>query len=205
MTPSGTTHSTGLRRPGDPRVWGAGIGAIGATVFVLANRDLLGTPWAPLALAAYAVALALFVWAVLLLVRDFGPLPQPRTNPLVVYLAAVAFELGLIYVGSQLLERIGLIELRPALIVLAVGLHFIPFAWVFRLPLFMPLAIVMSVLGVVGLILGATVNTVFAPAIAVVTGVAMLLIIAHDAWSARAARAAAPAQAFANSGEGISG
>ncbi|MDO5535504.1 MAG: hypothetical protein Q4F65_12760, partial [Propionibacteriaceae bacterium] len=170
MTPPEMSVAPGYRRPADPRIWGAGIGAIGASVFVLSYRDLLGSPWSTVALAAYVVAAAAFVWAVLFVERRFEALARPRANPWLVYLGAVLFEVALIAVGTMLLERVGRLDLRPVLIVLAVGLHFIPFAWVFRLPLFLPLASIMSVLDVLGLLLGAFVHPVFSPAVAVLTG-----------------------------------
>ena len=42
-------------------------------------------------------------------------------------------------------------------------------------------------LGLLGLGLGALVDPVFAPAVAVVTGVVMLLVLSYSSWSVRAA------------------
>lgn len=60
----------------------------------------------------------------------------------------------LIRVGSALLPDGRVDEIRPALIVIAVGLHFLPFAAAFHTPLITWLGSLMFVMGTVGLALG---------------------------------------------------
>lgn len=71
------------------------------------------------------------------------------------------------------------------MIVLAVGLHFLPFARAFDTPMFTRLGVVMTVLGGTGLLLGLAWTATAAAVAAVVTGLVMLVIITDDALSDR--------------------
>jgi hypothetical protein len=175
----------GLQHLGHPRVWGAVIGAVGGSVFVHANRGELPAAVSMGALVVWAAALAVFVWAVLITPRLFAPLePLPRSAAWV-YFLSVAGMLAGIQLGRFALDAVERVDVFPCVIVLAVGLHFLPFARAFATPMFTRLGLLMAVLGVVGLVLGLAWTGTAAAAAAVVTGVVMLLVISQDAWSGR--------------------
>lgn len=171
----------GIRQIGDPRVWGTIVGAAGGSVFVLANRGDLADPWPAVAVAAWAGALVAYVWFVLVARRELGPVGPVGRGAGLVYLGSVVGMVVLIRVGSVLLEHEERIELRPALIVGAVGLHFLPFAAAFHTALFKTLGSFLVVLGSVGIALGWTWRDHAAAGAAVVAGIVMLLVIAADA------------------------
>lgn len=167
-------------------MWGTIIGAVGATVFVMANRDLLSAPWPLLAVIGWAVVLLAYVTFVFVVPRTFPPIQMVGAKGGFVYLASVAGMLLLIRFGTLGLDSAGKSDLRPALIVVAVGLHFLPFAAAFHTPMFTLLGVIMAVLGSVGLALGWVWDERAAAALAVISGIVMLAVIAGDA--ARAAR-----------------
>ncbi len=140
---------------------------------------------------AWAAAFLAYLW--LTFVRPQVPEPvQPvRRSAGLVYLASVVGMLALIRVGSEVLDAQrgadGLV-LRPALIVVAVGLHFLPFASAFHAPVFTRLGLLVGALGVVGLVLGWAWDERAAPAAAVVTGIVMLVVIAGAAAPPRVPR-----------------
>ncbi|MBM9459103.1 hypothetical protein JK386_04255 [Nocardioides sp. zg-536] len=175
----------GLARVPDPRVWGTLVGAAGGTVFVLANRGDLPGPLPGIAVAAWALTVAAYVWFVLVVPRPFGPVPQVRRSAGLVYLTGVVGMLVLIRVGSLLLEDADRTELRPALIVVAVGLHFLPFASAFHTPLFTVLGLLMPAIGGVGLVLGWAWDGDAGAWAAVIAGLTMLTLIASDAAPTR--------------------
>lgn len=162
-------------------MWGSIVGAVGATVFVWANRGALSAPWSGLAVAAWAVGLAAYVVTVFVLPRRFPAPPPVRRSAGLVYLASVGGMLVLINLGRLVLERSAHEDLQPALIVLAVGAHFLPFAAAFHTPMFRRLGAVMVALGVLGLLLGLWWTSTAAPSVAVVAGLVMLALISSDA------------------------
>lgn len=164
----------GLHRIRDPHVWGTVVGAVGGTVFVMANREDLSSPWASIAAALWAGALIGYIWFVFVAPRLFDEALPAAPHAGLIYLGSVAGMLALIRVGTT--------ELRPAIIVVAVGLHFFPFAWAFHMPMFAVLGSVMVVLGVAGLATGA------AEAAAVASGIAMIVVITADAARTRRPR-----------------
>lgn len=174
-------RARGLHRLQDPRVWGTTVGAAGGTVFVLANRGALGGPWSEIAAAMWAGALIAYVWFVFVARRSFDEVRSPAPHAAVIYLGSVAGMLVLIRFGTALLDHVGATELRPAIIVIAVGLHFFPFASAFHTPMFHVLGTVMVVLGSAGLGLGAITDGTAASSAAVTSGIAMLGVIAWDA------------------------
>ncbi len=143
-----------MRRPWDPRVWGTIVGAVGATGFVMVNRGDLPAPWPVVALLAWAVALGVYLWVVFAAPRDFAATAPVASRAGLVYLGSVVGMLLLIRVGTASLDGSGHTGLRPALIVVAVGLHFLPFAAAFHTPTFTRLALLMTLIGAVGLTLG---------------------------------------------------
>lgn len=187
MTSSGGTtdlvRSRGLARPWDPRVWGTVVGAVGATVFVWVSAGELPGPAPVVARVLWAVGLAAYVVEVFVRPRRFAPVEPLSRWAGAVYLASVVGMLLLVRLGTALLPDGRGEELRPALIVLAVGLHFLPFARAFHAPVFVWLGGVMGVLGVAGLVAGVLWTPVAAAAAAVLAGLVMLALIALDARS----------------------
>lgn len=183
---SAPARSRGIHRLWDPRVWGTTVGAAGATVFVVANRGTLATPWPAVATILWAGALLAYVWCVFVLPRAFGEMGPVGTRAGLTYLGSVVGMLVLIRLGTVVLDDTGRAGLRPALIVVAVGLHFLPFAKAFHTPMFGPLGSLMNVLGATGLVLGWVWDERAAAVSALVTGIVMLVVIAADAWRLRA-------------------
>lgn len=184
-------RTRGIQRVWDPRVWGTIIGAAGSTVFVLAYRGELETPWTVVAVIIWAVALLAYIILVFLTPRVFTQINRVGAKSGVIYLGSVVGMLLLIRLGTLVLENADKTGLRPALIVVAVGLHFLPFAAAFHTPMFTPLGVIMVVLGAAGLVLGWFWDPRAAAAMAVFSGVVMLSIIAGDAAHPRAQPATA--------------
>lgn len=166
---------------------GSVVGLIGATVFVLVNRGGLPGVWSTLALVAYLAALAFYVWAVWLRPTSALPAGQaPRPRAGLVYLAAVAGMLLLFFLGRLSLDAVDREGLMPAVIVLGVGLHFVPFAAAFRAPVFAVLGWVLAGVGLAGLLFGwLGAGAVAAAATAVTAGVVMLAVMGAGALAAR--------------------
>ncbi len=175
-------RTRGILRMWDPRVWGTLIGAAGATVFVMAYRGELVAPWPVIAVVAWAVALVAYMVFVFGTRRVFTKMNRVGAGSGFIYLGSVAGMLLLIRLGSLVLENTDRADLRPALIVVALGLHFLPFAVAFHTPMFTPLGVIMAVLGVVGLMLGWFWDPRAAAGMAVIGGIIMLGIIAADAF-----------------------
>lgn len=151
----------------DPRRIGALAGLVGAVTFVSSYAAGLH----PVAAVASHVLVVVLVVATLGMLfvrpRDLGPFVPPSRVAIGVYLLCVVGELALIRVGTDALVHAGREELRPALIVLVVGLHFLPFAWAFHERMFSWLGAMLVVLGGVGLL------TAAAELVAVTAGLAM--------------------------------
>ncbi|MEO5609249.1 MAG: hypothetical protein ABIQ61_14650 [Ornithinibacter sp.] len=171
----------GIQRVWDPRVWGTIIGAVGASVFVMANRVDLPGALPLVALLTWAVAFAAYVWCVFVARRAFGPVPPVGRPSGLVYVASVLGMLLLIRLGTAVVDAADRPGLRPAVIVVAVGLHFLPFAAAFHTPMFTRLGTLMALIGAIGLGLGWLLDPRWAAAAAVLTGVVMLVMIAADA------------------------
>ncbi|NLJ53494.1 MAG: hypothetical protein GX344_05090 [Intrasporangiaceae bacterium] len=102
---------------------------------------------------------------------------QPAPRALLVYAASVVGMIALIRLGRWFLGEQGRPELASAVIVISVGLHLLPFAAAFRAPVFRTLGWVMTALGVLGLMIGWLTTGTAAAAVAVITGVVMLVVI----------------------------
>lgn len=128
------------------RQLGAIIGAVGGLVFVLVNSgDLPGA----LLLRALGVAGFVFVVGHALLRVPPAP-PQPSSRALRTYSLCLVAEFAAIPIGAALLNRWSHAELVPVWVVLVVGLHFVPFAGAFRLPLFGWLGLTLVAIALVG-------------------------------------------------------
>ena len=161
-----------------PLLVGSTVGAAGGSTFVLANASALDTPWPGPALVAWSV-LALGWLAATFLRRHEPAGPPPRRHALVVYAVSVVAMLVLIRIATTALDALGAEHLRPAAIAVAVGLHFLPFAWAFPAAsrLFGVLGVVVATLGGAGLLLGLLGAPTAGAAAAVLAGLAMLALI----------------------------
>lgn len=171
----------GIRHLLHPQVIGAVIGGSGASVFVHANRGALPGAWPTVALAAWAVALLVCAWAVLLRPRRLADVAPPAPRAGLVYLASVLGMLVMFAVGRRVLDAVDRPELMPAVVVIGVGLHFVPFARTFAAPVFGTLGWTLAAIGVAGLLLGLVVGAVWVAVAAVLAGLSMLLLMAWDA------------------------
>jgi len=160
-----------------PQLIGTVIGAIGATAFVHANRGTLPGPWPVIAVLAWAVALVTLVWAALVRPRSLPVLAPPGPRAGLVYVASVIAMLVVIAAGGAVVRAAGRPELQPVVVVIAVGLHFVPFAAAFRAPVFTVLGWCLVAIGVVGLLLGLAAGAVAVAGAAVVTGLVMLVLM----------------------------
>lgn len=171
----------GITTPMHPQVLGGLVGAAGASAFVLVNRTRLADPWPAVALVLWLVALAGYAWMALLRPRALPELVPPSPRAGAVYGAAVVGMLVLIVAGSALLRATGHGDLQPALVAVAVGLHFIPFASAFRAPVFRLLGGAVAAVGAAGLALGLVVGGPAAAGAAVLAGLVMLVVMTADA------------------------
>ncbi len=187
----------------DPRRWGSLIGLIGGLVFIGSYSSVLGAAvstvaWAAGVVLVLAALSAHYVWPVAL-----GPMARPSRSALATYVACVAGELALISLGSRALTAAGDGELRPGLIAAVVGLHFIPFAWAFNERMFFWLGGLVCGLGATGLLAGALGVGHAAEALAVLSGLVMLIVITVYARG-RFAPAALPGNRRGDQGAGTS-
>ncbi|MFP7833628.1 hypothetical protein [Marisediminicola sp. LYQ134] len=156
----------------DPRRIGALVGLVGACVFVFSYTAGFTDALSAAARIVVVVASVATLWFLFGSPRDLGRFVPARRWQIGVYLLAVVIEFVLIAVGSRWLGSIGAADLRPALIALAVGLHFIPFAWAFAERMFFVLGATLVALGAVGLLVGTATGALVA---AVTSGVVMAL------------------------------
>jgi hypothetical protein len=183
-------RTTGARRYGpaageppllvDPRRWGGLIGLVGGSVFV-SSAPALGPVAAALAVAAAAVGVLAALHAHYVRPVPLGPLVRPRRSALAVYGGCVLGQVALIVVGSRALATAGLGQLQPALVVAAVGLHFVPFAWAFQERVFLLLGWSLAAIGAAGLVAGLLGVPLAGDAAAVLAGLAMIGIVALHA------------------------
>lgn len=137
----------------DPRRIGAVAGLIGAAVFVFSYVDGAGAVPAIAAKAALIAVAATALWFLFVRPRWLGAFLPPKPWSIGIYVLCVVGELALIRLGSDALTAADASELRPALIALVVGVHFVPFAWAFRERMFYLLGCALIVLGGLGMLL----------------------------------------------------
>jgi hypothetical protein len=167
---------------------GALIGAIGGVVFVLANAGALGSPASVVLRVVGVAAFAVVLWWSVLRRGAAQPGPPPAPGALRTYLLCVVGEVLAIPLGAQLLVRaVGRPELVLPWVVLVVGVHFLPFARTFRVPLFAALAWSLVVLGLLGGALAVAVGPVLASAAGVLAGFVLLAFAAAGGSRRRAA------------------
>jgi hypothetical protein len=121
------------------------------------------------------VAFGVVLWWSVLRTGAGSPGPQPSPDALRTYLVCLVGEVVAIPLGAQVLVRaVGRPELVLPWVVLVVGVHFLPFARTFRVPLFAGLAWTLVVLGLLGGVLAVVVGPVLASATGVVAGFVLL-------------------------------
>lgn len=183
---SSSATRRGLNQPLHPSVTGSIVGLVGGSLFMLANRGALPGPWPMLALVAWVVLAAATVWAVFLARRGLSELPAPHPRAGMVYGLAMLGMVALFLLSrplSLLLSQVAGQDptaIQPALIVLAVGAHFLPFARVFHAPVFGRLGAALCLLALAGAGLAAIFGAPWGSATAVAAGAVMLgaLVIA---------------------------
>jgi len=154
----------------DPRRIGAVVGLVGAVTFVFSYAGGLHAA-AAVTVQVLVVALVVATLGMLFVSpRGLGRFVPPTRVAIGVYLSCVVGELALIRIGTDALIHTGRDELRPALIVLVVGLHFLPFAWALHEHMFSWLGAMLVVLGAVGLLAAAEL-------VAVIAGLAMSVVL----------------------------
>ncbi|WP_298253782.1 DUF7010 family protein [uncultured Arthrobacter sp.] len=158
----------------DPRRTGTLIGLVGACVFVFSYTPGFSDPLSVVARIVVIAAVSATLWFLFVTPRFLGPFIPPRGWHVGVYVLCVLGEFALIAGGSRWLETMGRLELRPALIALVVGLHFLPFAWAFKEHMFYTLGGVLVLFGGLGLLIGTQASALGA---AVGSGVIMALIL----------------------------
>lgn len=182
MPPEQRDLMTQGRHPADPRRVGATIPVIGGVVFVATNLEVIFGPWRWVLLSLVLALAAVTLWG--LHVRR-APLGRPErlgTGSWFAYLASVAFMLVGINLGSQWAASTGHDALRPAIIATFVGLHFLPFAWAFKVPMIALLGVVVAVIGGLGVLLGLTVDPSAAAWMTILAGFAQIAVIAQWVW-----------------------
>lgn len=175
------TAAPGIARFLHPFVLGDVIAMAGASAFVLVNRDALPDPWRDASLIAWVAGLGACIWFALLRPRilpDPGP-PHRFAGP--IYLASVVGMIVMMAGGGWVVRTAGLPHLQPAVVVTAVGLHFIPFAWVFGARVFAIVGGALSVVGICAVGLGLMAGPVPVAAGAVTAGLLMLAFRVGDA------------------------
>lgn len=150
---------------------GSVIGAVAGLVFVLANAGEL-----PAAAAFRIAGLITFVLVGIVLRRGPGTEPaHPSRTAMRTYLLCVAGEVVAIPVGALVLRTLdGPPELVVVWVVLVVGVHFLPFARAFGMPVFGLLAWTLIALAAAGGALTSAVDAGAGPWTAVAAGFVLL-------------------------------
>ena len=163
----------------DPRRIGAVIGLVGACNFVFSYAGGIGK--APALVAKFLVSLLALtaLGALFVIPKWLGPFVAPRGWAIGVYGLCVVGEIALIGTGSKWLTASDKTVLRPALIALVVGLHFLPFAWAFKERMFYVLGGALVLFGLIGLLFGTETGALMA---AVASGLVMAALISAYAW-----------------------
>lgn len=150
------------------------IGAIGGAVFVLVNAGALGSP---VSIVLRIVGMVVFVatlWYAVIRTRSHPTGPRPPATALRVYWLCVVAEVVSIPVGAQILVRVfDRPDLTLVWVVLVVGVHFLPFARAFRVPLFTGLGAALVAVAVIGGLVTMT-SPVGAPLAGVTAGFVLL-------------------------------
>lgn len=113
---------------------------------------------------------------------------MPPRSALRTYWLCVIAEVVAIPVGAQFLIRVfDRSDVVLVWVVFVVGAHFLPFARAIRLPLFIPLAVGRTVVGVIGTVISLLTSPLGAPAAGVTAGFLFLIFAARGGSERRAA------------------
>ncbi|MBW0116665.1 hypothetical protein [Pseudonocardia abyssalis] len=126
---------------------GALVGGSFGLVYVLVNAGALGSPTGPVLQVAGVLA---FVTLVVLTFRGRGAGPGERPHFDRLYWLVVLGEVAAIFLGSQVLNALGLPPLPWVTIV--VGLHLLPLARMWKAPVLGRAGVVLALLGAAGLV-----------------------------------------------------
>ena len=164
---------------------GSVVGAVAGLVFVLADSGGL-----PAATALRSAGVVAFVLVIVLLRRGpAGEPPRPSRTALRPYWLCVLGGVVAIPLGALVIRTLdGPSELAVVWVVLVVGVHFLPFARAFGLPVFDLLARALSTVALVGGGLTLAVDAAAGPWTAVVAGFVLLAFAATGPRLSRAAR-----------------
>lgn len=188
-----TPHARGIAHPMHPAVLGAVIGMLGGSMFMLVSRPELPGPWPTITLIAWIALLAAAAWAVFLAPRRLRDVGAPSRFAGPIYGASVLGMVVLIIASPHLVRALGIEAAQPAVVVMAVGLHFIPFAVAFGARVFAWLGWALTAIGLAGVLAAAGVGHPAGAVSAVLAGAAMLAFLAVDARRGAPAPVAAPA------------
>lgn len=174
----------------DPRRIGALVGLVGAFVFVFSYSDGLGAAVAVIAKVLVVLLILAAVAVLFVRPRWIGPFVPPKPLAIGVYLLCVVGEFALIALGTRALIALDLAGLRPALIALVVGVHFLPFAWAFGERMFVLLGTALFLLGAAGLLIA---SDTAAQVVAVASGLVMAgLVVGYGLGAFARAEATTP-------------
>ncbi len=176
-----STHARGIAHPMHPAVLGAVVGMVGGSLFMLLSRPELPSPWPTVTLVAWLVLLAAAAWAVFLAPRRLRDVGAPSRHAGPIYGLSVLGMVALIIASPHLVRALGIEAAQPAVVVMAVGLHFIPFASAFGARVFAWLGGALTAIGLAGVIAAAVVGAPAGAVAAVLAGAAMLAFLAVDA------------------------
>lgn len=160
-----------------PSVSGSIVGMVGASAFMLISRPELPEPLRVPVMAAWLLLLAATAWAVLLRRRVLPDLRPPEPSAGLVYFVSVAAMVFLIILAPGIVRTLDIAPAQPALVVLTVGLHFIPFATAFHAPVFGRLGIALSLVGLAGIIAAIVWGPPWGSLCAVTAGVVMFVVL----------------------------
>jgi hypothetical protein len=112
---------------GKQSMWLAATGAIFACGWALYAASLLPIVWK---IAVTLAALAITIWLIVR-ARGGGGAWRARRGTRALFLANLAFEILLLNIALAVLMRVGRLDLLIPGIAAAVGVHFLPMAWIF--------------------------------------------------------------------------
>ncbi len=155
---------------------GSLIGSIGGLVFVLINAGSLAAPLDTVLRVLGGLAFAAVVWFAVARPRaGVAPAGPPSRRAIRVYGTSVTAMALAIPVGAGLINNVlHRPELTVPWVVLAVGLHFLPFASAFDAPVFARLAWTMAAVAVAGAALSLAVGATGAAWTGVLAGFVLL-------------------------------
>lgn len=152
------------------------IGAVGGLAFILINAGELPSMPALVVRGVGVAAFAFVIWFAVLRRRpDEGPRDPVSPRAMRVYWISVAAEAAAIPVGAAVIASVlELPELTVCWVVLVLGVHFLPFAGAFELPIFAQMGWTLVGLALVGGALALTVTEQAAAWSAIAAGAVLL-------------------------------